>query len=83
MSLATAVCKIELLGGLRLVRGEEVITHFETRRTAALLAFLALHPHRAHPREVLAEQLWPDEDPHATRARLRQALSVIRGLPPR
>jgi DNA-binding SARP family transcriptional activator len=55
-----------------------VVTHFETRKAGALLAYLAFYPDRRHPREVLAEMLWPDEDPEATRARLRQSLASLR-----
>src|SRR5438105_1404695 len=69
---------VELLGGIRAVSGSTVVTHFETRRAASLLAFLACHRDRPHPREVLAEMLWPDEDADATRDRLRQALSALR-----
>src|SRR5687768_10262390 len=69
---------IELFGGLRARRGEHVVTHFETRKIAALFACLALRGPRAQPRELLAEQLWPDEDWDATRNRLRQALSSLR-----
>jgi DNA-binding SARP family transcriptional activator len=54
------------------------VTRLETRKAAALLASLALPPGRAHSRDALAEHLWPDEDPEATRSRLRQALSSIR-----
>lgn len=75
-----ATCRIELLGGLRVLRGGEVVTHFDTRRAAVLLAFLALRPGRAQSREMLAELLWPDEDPAATRPRLRQTLSTVRHL---
>src|SRR5438067_3087760 len=67
-----------MLGGLRAVRGERVVTRFETRKTAALLAYLAYHRHRGHPRELLAELLWPEEDPSATRVRLRAALVALR-----
>ncbi len=79
--------RIELLGGLSAERlpspagegrGGGVVTHFETRKSAALLAYLAFYADRPHPREVLAELLWPEEDPEATRARLRQALASLR-----
>lgn len=70
--------RIELFGGLRACQGERVVTHFETRKISALLACLALHAPRSHAREVIAEQLWPDEDWSATRGRLRHALSCLR-----
>lgn len=70
--------RIQLFGGLRIEAGERVVTHFETRKIAALLACLALRVHQRHAREVLAERLWPDEDWAATRNRLRHALSSLR-----
>src|SRR5579862_8826943 len=70
--------RIQLLGGLQAHRGERTQTHFETRKAAALLAYLAFYPQRSHPREALAEQLWPDEEPEVVRDRFRQALSALR-----
>lgn len=55
-----------------------VITRFSTHKTGALLAFLAYHPHKAHPREVLTEMLWPDADTRPGRHRLSMALSSLR-----
>ncbi len=75
---STELWRIELFGGLRLRQWDRTLTRFETRKAGALLAFLAFHRHRAHGRDVLAEWLWPDEDPEATRSRLRQALSALR-----
>ncbi|HLK61319.1 MAG TPA: AAA-like domain-containing protein [Chthonomonadaceae bacterium] len=72
--------RIELFGRLQARRGERSLTHFGTRKAAALLAYLALFPDCAHPREVLAELLWPEEDAEATRDRFRQALSTVRRL---
>jgi len=69
---------IQLFGGLQASRDGLIVTHFPTRKTAALLAWLALHPGPAHSREVLAEMLWPDEEPDAVRDRFRQALAALR-----
>src|SRR5262245_26871450 len=80
--------RIDLLGGLRAEGEGRVVIHFETRKTAALLAFLAYHLGRPHPRETLVERFWPEEDPEATRARFRQTLACLRraleppGVPP-
>jgi DNA-binding SARP family transcriptional activator len=76
--MAKALWRIELFGALRACCGERVVTHFETRKIAALLACLALRLRQSVPRIVMAEQLWPDEDWDATRNRLRQALSSLR-----
>ncbi len=71
-------CRIELLGGLRVYQEERVITRFQTQKTAALLAYIALHKGRSFPREFIAELLWPDGDPTAIRNRLNQAVSSLR-----
>lgn len=55
-----------------------VISRFQTQKTAALLAYIALHKGRAFPREFIAELLWPDGDPTAIRNRLNQAVSSLR-----
>src|SRR5688572_17224193 len=70
--------RIELFGGLSLVQGGRTLRRFRTQKTAALLAYLAYHRGRSHPREELCELLWPDEDPDAARHNLRQALSSLR-----
>ena len=40
--------RIELLGNLRIIQGEKVITRFESKKVAALVARLALAPERLH-----------------------------------
>lgn len=72
------VWRVELLGHLVVRCGDRTITRFKTRQAAALLARLACCQERAHRREELAEMLWPEEDPAATRVRLRQAISQLR-----
>lgn len=69
--------RIQLLGILKAACRGQPLLRFETRQAAVLLARLALVP-RAHPREELMELLWPDEDPDATRTRLRQVLTTLR-----
>lgn len=67
-----------MLGGLAAVQGDRRITRFQTQKTGALLAYIALHPGKSHSRETLAEMLWPDGDPVAIRNRLNQAISSLR-----
>lgn len=67
-----------MLGGLRLLQGERVITRFRTYKTGVLLAYLAFYRHRAHPREQLMELLWPDGELNAVRNSLSQSLSSLR-----
>jgi predicted ATPase len=72
--------RIELLGWLRAQQGDVTVTRFRTRKTALLLARLALFPNRAHPREELADLFWPEADLEAGRNNLKQSLSVLRRL---
>lgn len=68
----------ELLGGLRARRTDQLVTRFQTRKTASLLAYLAYHSQRPSPRELLTEILWPECEPAAGRHRLAQALYSLR-----
>ena len=67
-----------MLGGLAVAQGDRRISRFQTQKTGALLAFLALNPGKNHGRETLAEMLWPEGDPLAIRNRLNQAISSLR-----
>ena len=68
--------QIELLGWLRVVQADRVITRFRTRKAEARLAYLAYHPHRAHPREQLIELLQPEGRPRAGLQRLSVELAA-------
>ena len=70
--------KIRLFGRLCVEQEGQVITRFQTQKTAALLAYLAYHLHSVHPREVLADVLWTESPPETGRHRLRQAISSLR-----
>ena len=76
--------RIEMIGGLRAVRGETVVTQFRTQKSALLLAHLALAcaggpgRQRSLLRDELANQLWPENEPRAGRTSLRHALSLVR-----
>jgi DNA-binding SARP family transcriptional activator len=50
---------------------------FRTRKSLALLAYLALDP-GPHPRERLADLFWPEADVVSARASLRTALNHLR-----
>lgn len=79
--MRASLWRIELLGGLRAFPPNQAavpLTRFSTAKTAALFAFLALHPHRVHTREELADRFWPDASPEAGRVSLRAALSGLR-----
>ncbi|MEQ1935259.1 MAG: BTAD domain-containing putative transcriptional regulator, partial [Fimbriimonadaceae bacterium] len=71
-------CRIELLGGLRVIQGDSITERFQTQKTATLLAYLALHRGKKFPREQVAELLWPDAELTTIRNRLNQAVSSLR-----
>ena len=73
-----ALWRVELFGGIQVKFAQAELTHFEMRRSAALLARLCYWPKRTHAREELTEMLWPEEDPEVTRQRFRQVLSTLR-----
>ena len=72
------IWRIKLLGGLSISRGSHVITHFESSRVSAMLAYLALNSNRTTSREELVDILWPDEEIEVGKHRLRQALYSLR-----
>ncbi len=55
------------------------VRRFRSQKSAALLAYLALHVGRPCSRDVLCDALWPDEgDMDAARNRLRVVLASLR-----
>jgi len=72
--------RVEMLGTLRATGFGQEVARFRTRRVASLLAFLAYHRGRTHPRDLLAEMLWPEEDPMSGRRNLRQTLFSLRSV---
>lgn len=70
--------RVEMLGRLRAVRGHRIVERFRTQKTASLLAYLAYHLGREHPRDELIEVLWPEDDRDAARHKLSVALSSLR-----
>jgi DNA-binding SARP family transcriptional activator len=66
--------ELTLLGGFHArVKGGSAID-IATRKTRALLAYLALPPGRHHSRETLVSLLWSDRGEKQAHASLRQAL---------
>src|SRR5947208_11043436 len=70
--------RIELLGGLRVVRADRVVARFQTQKIGVLLAYLAYYPQLPHRREALIELLWPESDTCAGRNNLSVSLSWLR-----
>jgi adenylate cyclase len=75
---AMARLTIRLLGSFETALDREPVTSFETKKVQALLAYLAAEAGRPHPRELLAELLWPNRPTGAARANLRHALRDLR-----
>lgn len=72
--------RIDLLDALRAVRlpSGHVHTRFRTHKTGALLAYLAYHADKKHPREALIDLLWPDASIETGRHNLSNALTALR-----
>ena len=68
---------ISLLGGFQARVGASAI-HLPTRKTQALLAYLALRPGQPHDREKIQGLLWPDAAQRQAQASLRQTLFTLR-----
>ena len=71
---------LALLGPFQAQVEAETRIALPTRKSQALLAYLALPPGRAHRRDKLASLLWADMAEREARGGLRQALSALRRL---
>ena len=69
---------LTLLGGFQARFESGVALEVPTHKYRALLAYLALPPGRAHPRDKLVALLWDDLSRAQGRTRLRQAILAIR-----
>ena len=70
--------QLRLLGDVVLTGPSGEPLRLPGRAAAALLAQLAMAPDRAHARETLIDQLWPEADLAVGRNRLRQLLSTLK-----
>lgn len=70
--------RLSLLGRFQVQLPNQPITHFETDKVRALVAYLAVETNRAHRREALAGLLWPDRPDQVALTNLRHALSSLR-----
>lgn len=71
---------MQLLGGLRIARGNEVVTRFRTQTADLVFAYLAVHRGRQVSRDRLIELAWPESSEMQGRQSLRTALTSIRKL---
>ena len=75
---------VRLLGDLQVEHGGSgLAVRIPARKARALLAYLALRPGRAHPRDRLTGLLWPDVTDVQARQSLRQALAALRRALPK
>lgn len=68
---------LTLLGGFQARVGDRPLS-IPTRKSSALLAYLAVRPNDFHLRDKLASLLWGASDREEARHSLRQTLSVLR-----
>jgi len=78
-----ASLELKLLGGFEAHLQGGTALVFPTRKTQALLAYLALPPGQSHPRDKLATLLWGDMQNAQARSNLRNALSRLKKALPR
>ena len=78
MAGAERLVRIEMIGGLRAVLPGRELTRFRTKKTAALLAYLASSRQPSHWRDELTNLLWPEADPDRAKSSLSQAVSSLR-----
>ena len=71
---------IELLGGFAARRDEKPDLVFESDKTRALLAYLAVERGKTHRRETLAGLFWPDMPEKRARANLNQSAYSLRRI---
>ncbi len=70
--------RLELLGGFSARRESGEALTFPTRKTRALLSYLAVPLGKGHSRDKLAALLWEDSAEEQARANLRQTLTYLR-----
>jgi len=69
--------KITTFGGLTLNVGENILDQLVSRKTEALLVFLAV-TRKNYPRETLADMLWSDRPQERAMSNLRTVLASLR-----
>jgi DNA-binding SARP family transcriptional activator len=72
------VWELQVLGGLVLRPAGGAAVELPTRKSALLLAYLAMPAGAAHPRDRLADLLWPSSGQEQARGSLRHALAALR-----
>jgi TolB-like protein/Flp pilus assembly protein TadD len=70
--------ELTLLGNFRARLGPGPAIKFPTRKSRALLGYLALHPGKKQPREMLVDLFWPDRLERQGRNSLSQVITALR-----
>ena len=70
--------EISMLGTFQITRGSAPITTFDSNKTRALLAYLAIESDISHRRDALAALLWPESAQDAALSSFRNALANLR-----
>ena len=70
--------QILMFGGLEAHCDPYHVSRFRTQKAAGIFAFLTYHSGRAHSRERLADQYWPDAGLDAGRNSLKQEIASLR-----
>src|SRR5262245_25050372 len=70
--------RLQLLGGFRARIEAGSLLRLPTRKSGAMLSYLAVPPGRVHPRDKLAALLWGEIPGSQARGSLRQTLFRIR-----
>lgn len=69
--------ELHLLGGLQIQYNDNLVTDLVSRKTEALLAYIACN-NRPYPREVLADLFWSNRPQRQATGNLRVALNSLR-----
>lgn len=72
------LCRIQLLGPLRVAAGGRSLVRFPTRKVEALFGMIALAGDKGLDRDMAAALLWSRSPESQARANLRQALAGLR-----
>ena len=70
--------RVHVLGPLRVLDDSGAEIKLASRKSRALLAYLALCPSESHARDRLATLLWENADDELARTSLRQAVASLR-----
>lgn len=75
-----ATFTLHLFGPSRAIRADGTTVAFPSKKAAALLVYVAMHPDRAHDRGGLARLFWPDLPERSAQNNLRVTLARLKAL---